>query len=122
AGGHTLDFINKACELLDQVGWEQAGAILPSVIRGIAQGQRSEEQNAWRNPIDLVALLEPVFRELPALVHLDAVPGRWAGFDALVETLLNGEPTESVAALTGALRGGATLTELSQTVAYAAAL
>ena len=22
-GGHTLDFVNKACELLDLIGWER---------------------------------------------------------------------------------------------------
>src|SRR6185437_10209191 len=68
SGGHTVDFLNKACELLDHTGWQHAKQVLPSVLRGIAQGQRSEEQNAWRHPVDLVALLEPVFRQLPELI------------------------------------------------------
>ncbi|HEY8742850.1 MAG TPA: Rieske (2Fe-2S) protein, partial [Chloroflexota bacterium] len=122
AGGHTVDFINKACELLDHVGWQHAGEVLPSVIRGIAQGQRSEEQNAWRHPVDLVATLEPVFRDLPNLVQLDAAPGRWTGFDQLIETLLAAEPQQTVEAMLAALQAGAALTELSQAVAYAAAL
>lgn len=122
AGGHTVDFINKACELLDQVSWQQAGEILPSVIRGIAQGQRSEEQNAWRHPVDLVALLEPVFRDLPGLIDLGAASGRWTGIDALIATLLADEPQQTVAALLAALRMGAKVTELSQAVAAAAAL
>ncbi|HEV7217149.1 MAG TPA: Rieske (2Fe-2S) protein [Chloroflexota bacterium] len=122
AGGHTVDFINKAGELLDHVGWQQAAEVLPSVIRGIAQGQRSEEQNAWRHPIDIVALLEPVFQDLPALIDLQAAPGRWTGFTALSEALLADEPQQAVAALLAALRAGATVTEVSQTVAYAAAL
>ena len=33
--GHVLDFMNKACEYLDLVGWEEAGAILPSLVRGL---------------------------------------------------------------------------------------
>jgi nitrite reductase/ring-hydroxylating ferredoxin subunit len=122
AGGHTVDFINKACELLDHVGWQHAAEVLPSVIRGIAQGQRSEEQNAWRHPVDLVATLEPVFRDLPNLLNLDAVPGRWTGFDQLIGTLLAAEPQQTVDALLAALQAGAALTELSQAVAYAAAL
>jgi nitrite reductase/ring-hydroxylating ferredoxin subunit len=122
SGGHTVDFINKACELLDHTGWQHAARVLPSVIRGIAQGQRSEEQNAWRHPVDLVALLEPVFRDLPDLIDLQAAPGRWNEFDGLAATLLAAEPEQSVATLVAALRAGATVTELSRVVAYAAAL
>jgi nitrite reductase/ring-hydroxylating ferredoxin subunit len=122
SGGHTVDFINKACELLDHTGWQHAQQVLPSVLRGIAQGQRSEEQNAWRHPVDLVALLEPVFRQLPELVDLQATPGKWDGFEALVPTLLNAEPDQAVAELVAACRAGATVAELSQAVTYAAAL
>src|SRR5918997_115407 len=28
--GHSLDFINKACECLDLIGWEHASAVLPT--------------------------------------------------------------------------------------------
>ena len=31
-GGHSIDFINKACECLDQIGWEHALEVLPSVV------------------------------------------------------------------------------------------
>jgi nitrite reductase/ring-hydroxylating ferredoxin subunit len=126
SGGHSVDFINKAFELLDFVGWQEAAAILPSLVGGICRGQRSEEQNAWRHPVDLVALLEPIFARLPDLVaeqHL-AVAGNphWDGFEALVPVLLGDDPAASCAALEEALRAGATLTDLTQTLAYAAAL
>ena len=49
--GHVLDFINKACEYLDLVGWSEAQLTLPSLVSGLCTAQRSEEQNAWRNPI-----------------------------------------------------------------------
>ena len=26
-GGHTLDFVNKACELLDLIGWEAVASL-----------------------------------------------------------------------------------------------
>src|SRR5690606_23364076 len=39
--GHTIDFINKACELLDLIGWDKAGAILPSLTPVIASSTRS---------------------------------------------------------------------------------
>ena len=66
-GGHTLDFVNKACELLDLVGWQHAATILPSLTPVIARGARSEELNAWRHPVDLIALLTPVFTRLETL-------------------------------------------------------
>jgi len=31
-GGHSLDFINKAFECLDLIGWEHADAVLPAVV------------------------------------------------------------------------------------------
>jgi hypothetical protein len=30
--GHSLDFINKAFECLDLIGWENAAALLPAVV------------------------------------------------------------------------------------------
>ncbi len=131
AGGHTLDFINKGFELLDRAGWDQASVVLPSLIRGLCQAQRSEEQNAWRHPIDLVALLEPVFALLTQ--HDTPTNGKAAGangrrattarsFEALAETLLGEDPNASVEALVAALQAGETFEELSQTLAYAAAL
>ncbi|MDP9372558.1 MAG: Rieske (2Fe-2S) protein, partial [Chloroflexota bacterium] len=126
AGGHTLDFINKACELLDLVGWDEAAAILPSTVRGLAQATRAEEQNAWRHPVDLVTLLGNACARLPELVP---APGGHpaAGtpaidLDALAATLLGDDPEAAVAALLAALAGGAALTDLSGALRYAAAL
>ena len=65
--GHTLDFVTKAFELLDHVGWGEAPAILPSLVGGLCRAERSEERSAWRRPIDLPALLEPAFEELASL-------------------------------------------------------
>jgi len=124
AGGHTVDFINKACELLDRTGWEPATEVLPSLLRGLTSGARSEEQNAWRHPIDLVELLEPVFADLPALVARSAADGtgELPDFDGLVGTLLADDPAATVAALRGALEAGVAPVALSQTLCYAAAL
>ena len=122
-GGHTIDFLNKAFELLARSGWEQASTVLPSLIGGLARAQRSEENNAWRHPIDLVALLAPVLDQLPNLIE-NSRPSRtpWDGFNALVETMLGDEPTAIVAGLVDALRAGASATDLSGALAYAAAL
>jgi hypothetical protein len=46
-GGHSLDFINKAFECLDVIGWEQAADVLPSVIGQMAAARGAEERTAW---------------------------------------------------------------------------
>jgi nitrite reductase/ring-hydroxylating ferredoxin subunit len=121
AGGHTLDFITKACELLGHVGWDRASETLPSLLRGLTAGARSEEQNAWRYPVDLVALLEPVFVELPALVQRRGEPAP-LDFNGLVTTLLDDDPAATVAALRDALAAGSALPALGQVLSYAAVL
>src|SRR5213078_161231 len=64
-GGHTLDFVNKALEALDTAGWERAELVLASLPAQLAFAERMEEANAWRYPIDLVALVEEAFARLP---------------------------------------------------------
>jgi nitrite reductase/ring-hydroxylating ferredoxin subunit len=122
-GGHTIDFLNKGCELLDRVGWDQAADILPSLVGGLARAQRSEENNAWRHPIDLVALLDPVLERLPSLLQAHSPNGHvWTGFDALVQILLGDDPAASVDAMVAALEEGSGPVALAGAVAYASAL
>ncbi len=125
-GGHSLDFINKAFELLDLVGWSQAKEILPSLIPGITAAARLEESSAWRRPIDLVLLLEPIFDDLLAGKLIDDVqragPLGEDAFDHLIETLLDADSQVIAQALADALKNGAGLTQLSLALSYAAAL
>jgi nitrite reductase/ring-hydroxylating ferredoxin subunit len=118
-GGHTLDFVNKALEALDAAGWDRAEAVLASLPAQLAFAERMEEANAWRNPVDLVALLEAAFARLPEA--LAAERRDWDGRDALVETLLSGEPGEILEALLAALDEGAREVELASAVSFAAA-
>jgi nitrite reductase/ring-hydroxylating ferredoxin subunit len=121
-GGHPLDFTNKAFESLDIIGWEYASAILPSVVDQIVSARGSEESNAWRQPIDLVPLCEAAFAELPELLADGrAKRGSWKGNEVLARRLLGDDPAAIVAALKSALHDGATATDLSRAVAYAAA-
>src|SRR6266540_2037459 len=117
-GGHTLDFVNKALEALDTAGWEGAETVLASLPPQLAFAERMEEANSWRNPVDLVALLEDAFERLPG-----ARSGRdgWNGREELVGVLLNGEPADILEALLAALRTGATEVELASAVSFAAA-
>ena len=118
-GGHTLDFTNKALEALDVAGWERAEAVLASLPAQLAFAERMEEANAWRNPIDLVALLEAAFEELPEALAPPRAP--WAGRRELVQVVLQGEASETIEALLSTLRAGAPVVELASAVAFAAA-
>ena len=121
-GGHTLDFVNKALEALDLAGWDRAGAVLASLPAQLAAAERMEEANAWRNPVDLVTLLEDAFARIPDALAAGATHrGSWAGRDALVEAVLGDDPAASAEALLGALGDGATEVDVSSAVAFAAA-
>jgi nitrite reductase/ring-hydroxylating ferredoxin subunit len=119
--GHTLDFVNKGGELLDSIGWEHAGRILPSLISVIAMSRRSEELNSWRHPVDLIAMMTPVYERLPALMERQGT-GQWDGFDTLADTLLGDDPRAIMDGIVDAMEQGAALTEISLTLSYAAAV
>lgn len=120
-GGHTLDFINKAFELLERIGWEKADEVIPTLVGMLASSSRAEEQNRWRSPIDFVPVLRGIFDELEAVIE-SGKGKQWHGSEALTETLLGDNPLETIDALKTAFQEGATLTELTQTLASAAAL
>ncbi len=121
--GHPADFTNKAFEALDIVGWEMAEPVLTSLVAGYAGANRMEESNAWRNPVDLVALLGDAFEQLPAAVAQgEQAQGEWGGRDDLVATILDDDPRATINALLDALRAGCSMTELAATVSYTALL
>jgi nitrite reductase/ring-hydroxylating ferredoxin subunit len=116
-GGHTLDFVNKALEALDIAGWDHAETVLPSLAPQLAFAERMEEANSWRNPVDLVAVLEEAFEQLPGA---RSAGGGWKGRAELVHVILNAEPVEVLEALLAALREGASAVELASAVSFAA--
>jgi nitrite reductase/ring-hydroxylating ferredoxin subunit len=119
-GGHTLDFVNKAVEALDVAGWDHAEAVLASLPAQLAGAERMEEANSWRNPVDLIALLDDAFAQLPDTLAGTRHDG-WTGRAVLVEVLLGDDPAAIVEALLAALRDGATEVEVASAVAFAAA-
>jgi nitrite reductase/ring-hydroxylating ferredoxin subunit len=122
-GGHCLDFINKAFELLEHIGWQHASTILPTTTGLLTSARGAEESNAWRHPIDLIALCADAAKEAPAAIAagLDR-RGTWKGTPALVDTLLGDNADDAMHALIAAVREGAALSELGGALAYAAAL
>src|SRR5262249_49419502 len=115
-GGHTLDFTNKALEALDLAGWDRAEAVLTSLAPQLAFAERMEESNTWRNPVDLVALLEDAFERLPAPRPREGWEGRWE----ISDITLGGEAAEILDALLAALEDGAPPAELASAVTHAA--
>jgi hypothetical protein len=120
-GGHTLDFVNKASEMLDRIGWDHASEILPSIIPNLTNATRSEELNNWRHPVDLVELLDET---MAGIADALASPrdAAWMPSDELIETLLGEDPSASADGLLAAIRGGAPLTSVTRTLSYAAAV
>ena len=70
--GHTFDFINKAVETLDRVGWEHADDTLASLVDSLTDAERSEELSSWRQPVDLAELVADAIEDVDALVDREA--------------------------------------------------
>jgi nitrite reductase/ring-hydroxylating ferredoxin subunit len=120
--GHSLDFINKAFECLDLIGWEHAAAVLPTVVGQMVAARGAEESTAWRQPVDLVALCEEAAGQLPDLFAAARGAHGWSDHAALARALLGDDPGAIVDALKAAIRAGAAPADLGRSLAYAAAL
>ena len=120
--GHTLDFANKAFELLDHIGWDRASQTLTSLVHGMARARRSQELSAWRHPIDLASLLWQAREELPSLLAEGRGASRWDDADALAQQMLSDNPADILDAIREAVRRGATAEQLGSAVAHAAFL
>jgi nitrite reductase/ring-hydroxylating ferredoxin subunit len=120
--GHSLDFINKAFECLDLIGWEHASAVLPTIVGQMVAARGAEESTAWRQPVDLVALCEQAASQLPELFAAGRSVRGWSHYAELARELLGDDPVRIVDALKAAIRAGAAPADLSRSLAYAAAL
>jgi hypothetical protein len=121
-GGHSLDFINKAFECLDLIGWEDAKAVLPTVVGQMTAARGAEESTEWRQPVDLIVLCDQAADELGELLAPGHGGRAWSDHETLAQTLLGDDPARIVDALKSAARGGASAVDLGQSLAYGAAL
>ena len=121
-GGHTLDFTNKAFEILDQIGWQHAETVLPSLVNQTAAASRNEESSAWRHPVDLIEILRAAQDQLSISISSNGRSGAWNGFDATVEAVLADDPVSGTQSMLQAFEQGASPLEVSQALCYAAAL
>jgi nitrite reductase/ring-hydroxylating ferredoxin subunit len=120
--GHSLDFINKAFECLDLIGWEHATTLLPTVVGQMVAARGAEESTAWRQPVDLVALCKEATSQLPELFAAGNGAHGWSDHAALARELLGDDPARNIDALKAAIRAGAAPADLSRSLAYGAAL
>ena len=118
--GHVVDYANKAFELLDHLGWEEAGQVLTSLVHGMAGARRSQELNSWRHPVDLAALVWAAREELPGLYDQGSSKSTWKDEDHLAEVMLGDDPVDILESIKEAIRSGATPESLGSAVAYAA--
>ena len=121
--GHVVDFANKAFELLDHLGWETAGQVLPSLVHGMARARRSQELSQWRQPIDLASMVWQARAELPALLEQGKGRyGEWNDADSLATGMLGDSPDEIIEAIKKAVGSGATAEQLGSAASHAAFL
>ena len=121
--GHTVDFANKAFELLDHIGWDHAGQVLTSLTHGMARARRSQELSSWRTPIDLASMVWKARDELPGLWEQGrANEGEWQDEEALAAIMLGDDPAAIIDGIKAAITGGVTAEDLGSTLVYAAFL
>jgi len=141
--GHVLDGWNKAFELLDSIGWNEASSILPLVVQPTVSARGAEEDAHWHHPHELIEPLRTVEAELPAILERGARRGPAAlsgsrqtsepppralnsgefRYDAeFLPVLLGENPVAILELLKERLLAGVAPQELSKQVAYAAAV
>ena len=120
--GHSLDFINKAFECLNRIGWEHASALLPTVVGQMVAARGAEESTEWRQRIDLVTLCDEAAGEMPVLFAAGHGVRDRSDHSALAGELLGDDPHGIIDAIKAAIGAGAAPSDLSRSLAYAAAL
>ena len=117
--GHVVDYLNKACEAAASIGGDVFATLVPTVVAPMAMATRHEEVSEWREPIDLLPILEQTAVAL-AGARGDGIADAELG--AVGWALLDEDPHAVAAALVDAASRGASNEQLARAVAYAAAL
>ncbi|WP_018924340.1 Rieske (2Fe-2S) protein [Salsuginibacillus kocurii] len=116
--GHTLDFHNKAFEVLDHIGEEGTIQVLSSLPPLFTTAARSEEQQHWQAPINLVKPLHEAFEKLKVMPEKGSSPFDEAEF---LDILLSERPLTMIDHLTQLLMSGADPVRVGQVLALAGA-
>jgi nitrite reductase/ring-hydroxylating ferredoxin subunit len=119
AYGHSMIFVQKAFEMLDQLGWQEADTVLSPLVPEMIWGTRYDKLpymgkflRAWENAAP----------DLDALARPGLATGNGRGFDqaGYRRSLTDGSPEDAAAALIGALGGGAPVSAVIDATSRAA--
>ncbi len=119
AYGHSMIFAQKAFELLDHIGWQEADTVLSPLVPEMVLGTRYDKLpymrafgRAWREA-------EPDLAALAARAGKTSASGfEWSAYHY---ALTDGAPQDALTALVTALRGGAGVTAVIDATSQAAA-
>jgi nitrite reductase/ring-hydroxylating ferredoxin subunit len=118
AYGHSMIFVQKAFEVLSQIGWQEADAVLSPLVPEMVYGTRYDQLPYMRK---FLRAWEQASPDLDAL----AKPGRpvTGGFDQIGyrRALTDGSPQEALGALVTALDKGADVKAVIDATGLAAA-
>ena len=117
--GHVIDYLNKACEAAAAIGDDAWAVLLPTVVRATASATRHEEVSEWREPVDLI----PIIDETASRISQTRGPGMPDDeLGAVGWRLLADDPHDVADAVVDAATRGASMEQLARAVAFAAAL
>ncbi len=100
--GHSLIFATKAHELLDAIGWDHAGAILPGLAHALVMGTQEDVLPEWTwfrarmRDVELPAPRDVAPAELLDLAGVLTDGAREDAFDAVTAALAGGVPPARV--------------------------
>ena len=115
--GHPMIFTQKAFEMLDRIGWDEADTVLAPLVPEITWSTRYDKLPYMRR---FLKDWERAELDLEALVRL---PGNGASWDAsgYSRSLLDGSPEDAFAALRNGLESGVAVERLIDETSRAAA-
>ncbi|HEY1320187.1 MAG TPA: hypothetical protein VGF32_08060, partial [Streptosporangiaceae bacterium] len=116
AYGHSMIFVQKAFEMLGQIGWQEADSVLSPLVPEMVLGTRYDKLPYMRK---FLRAWEAAPLDLELLVKGDGT----GTFDQAryQRALTDGSPEEALAALAGALQSGAPVTSVIDATGRAAA-
>lgn len=116
AYGHSMIFVQKAFELLDGIGWQEADAVLSPLVPEMVLGTRYDKLPYMRKFLQAWEGAEP---DLAGLARR----GGTGGFDQVgyCRALTDGSPEDAAGALVRALEAGAPTTAVIDATGRAAA-
>ena len=123
AYGHSMIFVQKAFEMLDQIGWQEADTVLSPLVPEMVLGTRYDKLPYMRKFLRAWQGAEP---DLSSLAGRAGLAGRLAGsgsFDqaGYRKALTDGSPEDAASGLIGALEAGIPVASLIDATGRAAA-